>query len=78
MSSAWAVGSLALAVFIAILTFLVIVIWSIRRHRDPNLTLETECGIDDWPGFVAGIQRTRRQLGAPATRRTGPCLARHA
>ena len=34
-----------------------------------------ECGIDDWPGFVAEVQRTRRQLGAPATRWAGPCLA---
>ena len=55
MSSAWAVGSLALAVFIAILTFLGIVIWSIRRHRDPNLTLETECGIDDLLPSLAGL-----------------------
>ena len=35
----------------------------------------TECGIADWPGFVAEIQQARRQLGAPATRWSGPCLA---
>ena len=55
MSSAWAIGSLALAVFVAILTFLGIVIWSIRRHRDPDLTLETECGIDDLLPSLAGL-----------------------
>ena len=37
--------------------------------------MATECGIDDWPGFVAEIQQVRRQLGAPATRWAGPCLA---
>lgn len=35
----------------------------------------TECGIEDWPGFVAEVQQVRRQLGAPATRWAGPCLA---
>ena len=35
----------------------------------------TECGIEDWPGFVAEVQQVRRQLGAPTTRWAGPCLA---
>jgi hypothetical protein len=34
-----------------------------------------ECGIDDWPGFVAQVQETRRDLGASVTRWAGPCLA---
>jgi hypothetical protein len=33
-----------------------------------------ECGIDDWTGFVAQVQRTRRDVGAPITRWAGPCL----
>ena len=37
--------------------------------------MATECGIEDWPGFVAEVQQVRRQLGAPATRWAGPCLA---
>lgn len=35
----------------------------------------TECGIEDWPGFVAEVQQVRRTLGAPTTRWAGPCLA---
>ena len=35
----------------------------------------SDCGIEDWPGFVAEVQQVRRQLGAPATRWAGPCLA---
>ena len=44
-----------LVTVVAILTFLGIVIWSIRRHRDPNLTLESECGIDELIPSVAGL-----------------------
>src|SRR5688572_9564352 len=55
MTSSWAVGSLALAVFVVILTFVGIVIWSIRRHRDPDLTLDTECGIEDLLPSLAGL-----------------------
>ena len=35
----------------------------------------SDCGIEDWPGFVAEVQQVRRQLGAPTTRWAGPCLA---
>ena len=34
-----------------------------------------DCGIEDWPGFVAEVQQVRRHLGAPTTRWVGPCLA---
>jgi hypothetical protein len=34
-----------------------------------------ECGIDDWPGFVAQVQQTQRDLGASVTRWSGPCSA---
>jgi hypothetical protein len=34
-----------------------------------------ECGIEDWPGFVAQVQQTRRDLGGSVTRWAGPCLA---
>ena len=32
-------------------------------------------GITDWPEFVMGIQRVRRELATPVTRWAGPCLA---
>jgi hypothetical protein len=35
----------------------------------------TDCGLEDWKQFVAEVQQVRRQLGAPTTRRAGPCLA---
>ncbi len=55
MDSAWAVGSLALAIFIAIVTFLSMVIWSIRRHRDPNLKIECDVGIAELMPSLAGL-----------------------
>jgi cardiolipin synthase len=55
MTSAWAVGSLALAVFVVILIVVGIVIWSIRRHRDPDLTLDSKCGIEELLPSLAGL-----------------------
>lgn len=37
--------------------------------------IATECGIEDWPAFVAEIQAVRRQLTAPVTRWAAPALA---
>ena len=55
MTSAWAVGSFALATFIVIVTIFGIVIWSIRRHRDPDLKLETDVGIEELLPTLAGL-----------------------
>jgi cardiolipin synthase len=55
MDSAWTVGSLALAFFILIIAFLGVVIWSIRRHRDPNLSLEVDATIDALVPTLAGL-----------------------
>ena len=55
MTSSWAIGTLALAVVIAILAFLGIVIWSIRRHRDPNLRIECDVGVDELLPSLAGL-----------------------
>ena len=44
------------------------------RQAGEQAVAET-CGITDWPEFVEGIQQVRRELGAPATRWAGPCLA---
>jgi hypothetical protein len=49
-----------------------------RRRSSQTVSEEEvarECGIEDWPGFVAGVQQTRRDLGASVTRWAGPCLA---
>ena len=55
MSSAWAIGSLALATFVLIVVILGIVIWSIRRHRDPDLRIECDVGIDELMPSLAGL-----------------------
>ena len=53
--SPWAVGSLALAVFVVIVTILGVVIWSIRRHRDPDLKIECDATIDELLPTLAGL-----------------------
>mgnify|MGYP000094203075 CR=1 FL=1 len=55
MDSAWTVGSLALAFFILIIAFLVVVIWSIRRHRDPDLSIACDATIDTLVPALAGL-----------------------
>jgi cardiolipin synthase len=55
MTSAWAIGSLALATFVTILVVLGIVIWSIRRHRDPNLKIECDVGVIELMPSLAGL-----------------------
>ena len=55
MGSPWAVGSLALAVFILVIAFLGVVIWSIRRHRDPNLAIACDATIDTLVPTLAGL-----------------------
>lgn len=41
--------------YIALVLFLVIVIWSIRRHRDPRLRIESELGIEELIPSLAGL-----------------------
>ena len=55
MTSAWAVGSLALTVFVTTVVILGLVIWSIRRHRDPNLKIECDVGIAELMPTMAGL-----------------------
>jgi len=55
MDSAWAVGSLALATFVTIVVILGLVIWSIRRHRDPNLKIECDVGLPELLPTLAGL-----------------------
>lgn len=55
MDSGWAVGTLALAVFVVIVVVLGLVIWSIRTHRDPDFKIECDVGIDSLLPSLAGI-----------------------
>ena len=55
MTSAWAVGSFALATFVTIVVIFVLVIWSIRRHRDPNLKIECDVGVAELMPSLAGL-----------------------
>src|SRR5512132_450363 len=55
MDDAWKVGTLALATFIAIVVILGVVIWSIRRHRDPDLKIECDSPIDKLVPTLAGL-----------------------
>lgn len=55
MTSNWAVGSFALATFVIVVTILGVVIWSIRRHRDPNLKIECDVGVAELMPTLAGL-----------------------
>jgi cardiolipin synthase A/B len=55
MESPWTVGSLALAFFILVVAFLGVVIWSIRRHRDPDLSIACDATIDTLVPTLAGL-----------------------
>jgi cardiolipin synthase len=47
-------GTLA-GVLLTIIVVLALVIWSIRRHRDPNLKIECDVGIDSLMPTLAGL-----------------------
>ena len=55
MDSTWAVGSVALGVFITILVVFGLVIWSIRRHHDPHLKIECSAGMAELLPTMAGL-----------------------
>src|SRR5688572_3145461 len=55
MTSAWAVGSLALATFATIFVIFGLIIWSIRRHRDPDLRIECDVGVAELLPSIAGL-----------------------
>ncbi len=60
--------------FFGIVLLLLVVIWSIRRHRDPRLVIETGSPIEDLVPSLAGLSlggAGQRQLGRSA-RRTAP------
>lgn len=60
MSPAWAIGTFALATVVVVVTILILVIWSIRRHRDPDLKIECDVGVAELMPSLAGLS-----LGTP-------------
>jgi cardiolipin synthase A/B len=55
MDESWAVGTFALIAFVLLVVVLGIVIWSIRRHRDPHLKIECDAGIAKLMPTLAGL-----------------------
>jgi cardiolipin synthase A/B len=47
--------AMTLLIIFGIVLFFVIVIWSIKRHRDPTLRVETDASIDDLIPSLAGL-----------------------
>jgi len=48
-------ASLWIALTLSLIALLVIVIWSVRRHRDPNLSIECDDSIDKLMDSLAGL-----------------------
>src|SRR4030095_3488186 len=47
--------AMALLVIVGVVIFFVLVIWSIRRHRDPELHVDSDASIDDLIPSLAGL-----------------------
>ena len=47
--------AMALLVIVGVVIFFVLVIWSIRRHRDPDLHVDSDASIDDLIPSLAGL-----------------------
>ncbi|HYI86208.1 MAG TPA: hypothetical protein VEX61_03850, partial [Burkholderiales bacterium] len=48
-------ATIALACILLIIVVMALVIWSIRRHRDPHLKIECDVGIDTLLPTLAGL-----------------------
>ena len=55
MDAAWTTAAIALGFLLLLITVMGLVIWSIRRHRDPHLKIECDAGIDTLMPTLAGI-----------------------
>jgi cardiolipin synthase len=51
--------TIALASILLIIVVMALVIWSIRRHRDPHLKIECNVGIDTLLPTLAGLTLAR-------------------
>ena len=55
MDASWTISAIALACLLLLIIVMGLVIWSIRRHRDPHLKIEIDAGIDTLMPTLAGI-----------------------
>ena len=55
MAASWTISTIALACLLVLIIVMGLVIWSIRRHRDPHLKIECDAGIDTLMPTLAGI-----------------------
>ena len=55
MDISWAVSGLAVTVLVVVIIVLGVVIWSIRRHRDPDFKIECDVGIDSLLPSLSGL-----------------------
>jgi cardiolipin synthase len=55
LDASWTISAIALACLLLLIIVMGLVIWSIRRHRDPHLKIETDAGIDTLMPTLAGI-----------------------
>ena len=55
MDGTWTLSSIALGAIVGIIAVLALVIYSIRRHRDPELRIECEAGIEKLIPTISGL-----------------------
>ena len=49
------IPAIAVLIIVGVVIFFVLVIWSIRRHRDPELRVDSDASIDDLIPSLAGL-----------------------
>src|SRR6478735_503747 len=55
MDLSWAVGGAAVAVLVILVVVLGLVLWSVRTHKDPDLHIQCDVGIDTLMPSLAGL-----------------------
>ena len=55
MDLSWAVGATAVAVLLAVVVLMGLVLWSVRTHRDPDLHIQCDVGIDTLMASLSGL-----------------------
>ena len=51
----FATPTIAVLIIVGVVIFFVLVIWSIRHHRDPELRVDSDASIDDLIPSLAGL-----------------------
>jgi cardiolipin synthase len=55
LDGSWVLSTIALACILLIIVVMALVIWSIRRHRDPHLKIECDAGVEKLLPTLAGL-----------------------